>query len=75
MREPPNEGPDDWYFDEQTQRWLRYSGRARWRQILDERRRLAATPESQAARREFLSRIGLAEDDSGRLRPAAEGPS
>ncbi|GAA0494539.1 hypothetical protein Ade02nite_20120 [Paractinoplanes deccanensis] len=38
MREPANLGPDDWFFSEQCQQWLRHSGVARWRQVLAERR-------------------------------------
>jgi hypothetical protein len=59
MREPPNEGPDDWYFDESLQCWGRYSGRARWRRILDAHN----NPEARAARREatdaWFARFGL----------------
>ncbi len=38
MQEPPNEGPNDWFFDPAQQMWLRHSGKARWRKILAERR-------------------------------------
>jgi hypothetical protein len=59
MREPPNEGPDDWYFDESLQSWGRHSGRARWRAILTAHN----TPEARATRRasseSWLARYGL----------------
>lgn len=65
MKEPPNEGPDDWFFDERSQRWLRHSGCARWRRILDVRN----TDEARAVRREaddvFLARLGLRRVDVG----------
>lgn len=50
MQEPHNEGPDDWFFDDQTRRWLRHSGKAHWRRILAER---AADREPRPVRRLF----------------------
>ncbi|AEV86856.1 3-isopropylmalate dehydratase large subunit [Actinoplanes sp. SE50] len=74
MNEPPHEGPDDWYFDEKLQRWLRHSGRAYWRQFLAERRERAATCELQTGRefqqQAFSKRIDLVQDDDSSLRPA-----
>jgi hypothetical protein len=71
MKEPPNEGPDDWYFDEQMQRWLRDSGRARWRRILAERRaqRVAHPEVGDRWRREFCQRLGLDPDRPPRAIP------
>ncbi|GIM88718.1 hypothetical protein [Paractinoplanes toevensis] len=50
MQEPPNTGPDDWYFDEHSQRWLRHSGRARWRRILAEKAAWRAEHPEELAR-------------------------
>ena len=55
MVDPHGDGPDDWFFDEHQQGWLRHSGVARWRTILAEH---AANRDPQA-RAQLLERLGL----------------
>jgi hypothetical protein len=69
MKPVASDGPDDWFFDEQQQRWLRHSGVARWKRILAERRRQAATPEARAQRQALLDRYGITADGGGPDRP------
>ncbi len=62
MKEPPNEGPDDWFFDEYSQKWLRHSGCAHWRKRLAEHRAYReAHPDEYD---EFRARYGLPPRDA-----------
>lgn len=62
---------DDWFFDKDQQRWLRHSGKARWRRILAERD-ANRDPQAHAA---LLERLGMDPNRPVRRLFRAERPS